>query len=363
MQRVVIDCRFANSQSGLGRYTRELTTALLSRNDGISYVLLLQSAKEDWAMKIRGHLSFDVVEAPIAHYSMAEQTALPGIIRRLKADLLFAPHFNVPLLCPIPFVCTIHDLILHRYPNQASGWTRFAYQRVVGHAVRKARALIAVSEFTASEIRAIYGEQIGYKAHVIRESASPIFCPRPEHEVAKLRKAYNLQRPFFLYLGNAKEHKNVQLLIDAYGKALDTPCDLILISNGPEVDRLQMVPHMRVLRKIDDTELPAFYTAAQAFVTASLYEGFCLPIVEAQACGCPVIATNMGAIPEIAGEHAILLPPDVDSFTQAFLHPLPRFPARLASGWQEAGEETAGVLRAVLDSLATHSRSALPRKA
>jgi glycosyltransferase involved in cell wall biosynthesis len=196
--RIGIDCRFAGTNSGLGRYTRELTAALQKRNDGIEYVL------------------FGNDNAPFPHYSLREQTSFPGIIKKSGVDLFFAPHFNVPLLCPVPFVTTIHDLILHRYPNQASSTKRLAYRAVMRHTVRKAQSLIAVSQFTADELTSVYGKDVKKKISVIHEAVSDEFIKKSAAACSPTLNRFGLKKPFFLYVGNAKQHKNVQMLIDAY---------------------------------------------------------------------------------------------------------------------------------------------------
>src|SRR5687768_17175203 len=153
MRRIGIDCRFAALPAGLGRYTRELVQEL-TKHPNIQFVLFVRSKSEDW---IPRSSSVTVVEAPIPHYSLQEQVALPALIRAQKLDLYFAPHFNVPLSLPCPFVATIHDLILHRFPNEASGLKKIAYKLVMRSCIRRAKALIAVSEFTTSEIQSFYG--------------------------------------------------------------------------------------------------------------------------------------------------------------------------------------------------------------
>lgn len=350
MQRIIVDCRFAATETGLGRYTRELLSAIVPRNAGLAYVLLVRSAEEKWIQELPGHMAMETHEAPFAHYSLGEQTRLPLLLRSLQASLYFVPHFNVPLFCPMPFVCTVHDLILHRYPNQASYFKQCAYRSVMQHAVKKAASLIAVSDFTASELASVYGKAVAAKTNVVREAASPLFCSRPESDVQKLRKTHDLHRPFFLYVGNAKQHKNVQLIIDAFRASMMTDHDLVLITHGPEVDRLQIGPGVKIIRSIDDSELPVFYTAAKAFVTASLYEGFCLPIAEAQACGCPVIATALTAIPEVSGKDALLLQPTVEAISHALKHPPARTKSPVSTRhWSQVAEETVEILQRAVE--------------
>jgi len=139
-----------------------MVTHLLKRRDDASYTLFVQSKEETW-LKTLPEGGFSVTQAPYPHYSLREQLLFPALLRSSKLDLLFAPHFNVPLFCPVPFVVVIHDLILHRYPNQASVLQRVAYRFLMRHVVKSARRIIAVSHFTASELLATYGSAVEAK--------------------------------------------------------------------------------------------------------------------------------------------------------------------------------------------------------
>ncbi len=339
MSLIAIDCRFAGLNAGLGRYTRLLVTEMLKQKSDISYVLIVRHKKEQWIP-----VGAKVIEADIPHYSLAEQLMLPGIIRSLKADLLFSPHFNVPFFCPIPFVVTVHDLILHRYPNNASFMKRAAYRLQIGRAIRKAKSIIAVSSFTASEIADAYGADAKRKTVTVLEGVDDSYQPSSASECARVRTQYQLERPFFLYVGNAKEHKNVQVLLDAYDQSGITDTQLILVSSGPEAAKLNLPEGVRILRNVSDTDLPSLYSAAQCLVTASLYEGYCLPVAEALACGCPVIASHRTAIPETAAGHAMLIEPTVSSFVDAFKHPPARKTPVVVGTWKQAGKATQELL-------------------
>ena len=346
--RIGIDCRFAHTNSGLGRYTHELVTHLLMRNDPIEYVLFVRSMDDSWSREVM-HLHTErcsLITASFPHYSLSEQLFFPRVIKKASLDLFFSPHFNVPFLCPVPFVVTIHDLILHRYPNQALFFKRWIYRCVIGHAIKRARRIIAVSAFTQNEVRTFYGEKVAAKTTVVHEGVDAAFSARSSLEQEKVCSKYAIHKPFFLYIGNAKEHKNVQMLIDAF---LDARIgnSLILVTGGKEVDTLHIPSDasIHVVTNVRDEDLPALYCAAQCFVTASLYEGFCLPAVEAIACGCPVIAFNTGAIPDIIGKHAVLVEPQFHALVHALRTPPPRVSACRLYDWDRTAEATVKVLQ------------------
>jgi glycosyltransferase involved in cell wall biosynthesis len=349
MPLIAVDCRFASLHAGLGRYTRELMSSLLERDDPWEYILLVRDLQEEWITKLPKAVK--TLEAPFPHYSLAEQTKLPGLIREMKANLLFVPHFNAPIFSPVPFVITVHDLILHRFPNRASAWKQVAYRWLMGRSVHKAKAVLTVSTFVAQELKDMYGESATEKMHVTFEGVSPHFSPCSTPHIDVVRAKYGLSLPYFLYVGNAKQHKNVQLLIDAFAATNPQGQELILVSGGSEAKDLKLVPGVRLLPEVSDEDLPALFGGAIAFVTASLYEGFGLPAAEALACGCPVIAADRGPLREVTGGHAMLIEPTIDAFAEAFRNPPRDRTVRLLWDWKKAADTTAGVLHSTLENL------------
>lgn len=341
MTTIAIDCRFAGTGTGLSRYTTELVAALLARRDpGIEYALIVRKESDVPAVPFPHR----VVVADIPHYSRAEQTELPRILKATGADLAFFTQFNAPFFCPLPFVVTVHDLILHRHPGDAPFLKRAAYRILLHRALRRARAVIAVSDWTKADIARTYGPGVAKKTAVIGEGVSDAYVPQPLPRIEELRRRHGLHRPFFLYVGNCKPHKNVFLLLRAFAAA-KPDAELVLVSGGADARSMSLPSGARVLQDVPDADLPALYSAARCFVTASLEEGYCLPAAEALACGCPVIATDRSAIPEIVRGHGMLLEPTVEAFAAALLDP-PTLAAPVRVGsWETAAEETAAVLK------------------
>jgi len=346
MKKIGIDCRFASLQGGLGRYTRELVPHLIDRGDPIEYVLYVKSAGEEWLKDLQNIPK--IIEASFEHYSMQEQTEFPEKIHKENLDLIFFPHFNIPLMCPTSFVVTVHDLILHRYPNKASFIKQKGYRLVMKQALKSSLGVIAVSNFTKDEIKKCYGKKIAEKVTVIPEGVSEIFKIQSDERKQEVRKKYSLEKDYFLYVGNAKEHKNVPMLIEAFRSLNDPNVELVLASSGKETNDLPLGDTVKLLSGVDDEDLPALYGGAKSFVTASLYEGFCLPILEAQACGCPVIATVKGAIPEVAGDQCVLTEPTVEDLALAMKNPPNQVPVDQMK-WDEIAAKTSDVLLGVFE--------------
>ena len=216
--------------------------------------------------------------------------------------------------------------------------------------VTRAERLITVSTLVQREVGTYYGGFPEARTVVIREGVEPQFAPAVPEVQATIRQRYDLTRSFFLYVGNAKQHKNVPMLLKAYARyrknmTNEVPADLVLITGGREADSLHKTPNVRILRDVPDADLPALYSAAIAFITASQAEGFCLPAAEALACGCPVIAAQGTAMDDFAGDGVLLLPPSIDMFADALKSPPTRSAPRVVGTWAEAAEKTAGVFR------------------
>ena len=303
-----IDCRFAGQKAGLGTFTRSMVGALLRRDDPWSYVLFTASDSEPWVAEFALRENVSVQTAPYPHYSFAEQWHLPILLRETGCDLFYAPHFNVPYLCTTPFICTVHDLILHRFPNQAGLLRKLVYRMILSHAVAASKAVVAVSETTKRDLVSFYPASAA-KTAVIHNGVDARFRRASDQKVQEVRKTYGLPARFLLYVGNCKEHKNVAMLLRAFTAAKLDGVELVLVSSGKECDALALPASVRRIASVEEADLPALYSASIGCVTASLAEGFGLPMAEAMATRTPVIATKCGSLPEILGNQALLVEP------------------------------------------------------
>ncbi len=361
MSTVGLDCRFASALAGLGTFTRNLVHELTARDDDWSYVLFVKSEHEEWIQKLSHTKNLAIREAPFTHYSFQEQTEFPNIIQDAECDLFHSPHFNVPLFCPVPFTSTVHDLILHRFPNEAAFAKRMAYRFVMRNALKKSKHVFAVSESTKAEIRSYYGSRIEAKTTVTYPGVSDVFQPQSEVIQEEVKVRYRLEKPFLLYIGNCKQHKNVGMLIDAFIQAQLPGIELVLVAGGIECAAFGKRKNIRFMQSVPLEDLPALYSASLGCVTATLMEGFCLPLIEAMACKTAVVATNTGPIPEVCAEHALLVEPSVTGIAEGIrmlvLDQSIRSSEKLTAAnrwaqrfsWKVTAAQTASVFKSILE--------------
>lgn len=213
--------------------------------------------------------------------SLLDPLATTLAVAGLRAGVYFTPGFNPPLRAPVPFVFCIHDLIHLRFPAESTPMRRAYYRLVVGPAARRAVRVLTVSAYSRREILEWSGLPEDHVA-VVGNGVAPVFRPDgPRHQPGY---------PYFLHVGRRAAHKNVERLLAAHAASR---C-------GREVRLL-------FTGDLDDEQLAAHYRGAVALAFPSLYEGFGIPIVEAMACGTPVLTSNATAIPETVGEGNALL--------------------------------------------------------
>ena len=233
-------------------------------------------------------------------------------------DSYFFPNFvGYPVRRGRTFV-TVHDLAYLRFP-QFTEWKNLLYLRMaLPAALRRADRIVAVSQTTADDVEEFFG--MGEKVTVIPTAVSPVFFERPQ---SALPKDLGLERPFLLCVGTIEPRKNLDGVIRAFtslARDLGDSTDLVIAggrgwrdaSFHQALEQSSARAHIRVIRGVSDTTLSALYHRAVALVAASHYEGFGIPLVEAMACGCPVLATNVSSFPEVAGDAALLVPPGDD---------------------------------------------------
>jgi glycosyltransferase involved in cell wall biosynthesis len=258
-----------------------------------------------------------------------EQTALTVHARRLRADLLHGPAFVGPLLSPCPQVITVHDLSFLRHPDFFRTGNRLYLSVFTGAACRRAKAVIAVSDYTAREVAALLRVP---EARIFRvyHGVAPRFRALPEAVVADFRQRQGLPARFVLYLGTLEPRKNLIRLVRAFERQRDPDLHLVLAgAQGwfyadilKEVDRLGLRGRVHFPGFVPTADQALWYNAADAFAYVSIYEGLGMPVIEALACGTPVLTSSTTALPEAGGAGALLVQPEDEGAIAEGLHAL-----------------------------------------
>jgi glycosyltransferase involved in cell wall biosynthesis len=321
--------------SGVSRYIRRLLEGL-AREPGEHHYTIFVNGKEAAEQTGSAHPQLSYVSAPWPESRPAvrvawEQLRLPQEIRRRGIRLLHAPVNVLPARLPRGClgVVTLHDLAFLRFPELLTR-TRWLYQRTFSVAsLRRATLIIAVSESTrrdAMELLSLPAERI----YTVYPSIDARFAP-PSDEVAiqEFRARHGLNGGFILYLGTLEPRKNIDRLIEAYGrlKRHQGIQEKLVLAGGKGWLYESIFARVRALGLESEVLFPGFiaddeqilwYHAATAFAYPSLYEGFGLPVAEALACGLPVITSNVSSLPEAGAGVALTVDPqDVDALATA----------------------------------------------
>jgi len=289
--RIGIDARKIED-FGIGTYIRGLLHELAA-GGGDTYVAF---GPERVAPLLPPGVEHVIVDAP--HYSVRELVILGRAVDRAKLDLFHAPHYIVPFT-RVPVVVTIHDLIHLRHRNPLA--PLYARQ-MIRRALRKSRRVLTVSEAVKREIVSTFGCADDHVLVTPNGVGAPFSESGPAGEGR-----------YFLYVGNDKPHKNVDLLVDAFARIDDAS----LVLTGGAFERFKSRERVVVTGFVDDAELAALYRGAIALVMPSREEGFGLPALEAMASGCAVITSNAAALVEITGDAALHVEANAASLADA----------------------------------------------
>lgn len=315
--RIGIDARFFGPGigTGIGRYTERLIESLERLDRSNEYRVFLRD--ENYNLYKPAHPNFVRVRAPWRWYTLDEQMQFPRAIRRAGVDFMHYLHFNVPLAAPRPFIVTIHDLILSKYPTPRAStlepftyWLKqLAYRVVIRRAVSRSERVLTVTESTKRDIMEHF-DVTADRITVTYEGFDRLGDGRTDGHVEQ----YGIRSPYLLCVGNAYPHKNLERLVDAVALVRSRGFAVQLVLVGREdffyrrlkefVTRKGHAPFVRFTGYVDDGTLGALYRGAALCVFPSLYEGFGLPGLEAMANRVPVVAARASCFPEVYGNAA-----------------------------------------------------------
>lgn len=321
--RIVIDGRFW-SESGLGRYIRNLVSELQDIDKINNYFIL--HLKKDFDKITYQNNNFQKVLADFKWYGVDEQVKLPKLLNELQPDLVHFTHFNVPIFYKGKFIVTIHDLIHQHFLTRNTttlnpffhALKKMGYKKVFSAAVNNSTKILVPSEFIKNQLEKEWGvkkEKIEVTHEGVDERIEKIYGETSEKGFEKLAEKFMFKRPFLFYVGNAQPHKNLNRLINVFGKLKENFSDLSLVLSGPENSFWEKTKKESYTKGViftgwlSEEELVLLYKNAESFVMPSLEEGFGIPVLEAMVCGCPVVSSNQGSLPEVAGNAALYFNP------------------------------------------------------
>lgn len=320
--RIGIDARFY-SESGVGRYLRNLIENLKildSKND--YYIFLLPKD-----LKIfKENKNFHKIEADYNWYGFAEQFKFPKLLKTYQLDLMHFPHFNVPVFYSGKFVVTIHDLIhQHHQMKRSTTLNPFAfkikqvgYKRVFKNAVSKSCKILVPSDSVMKLLKKEWMVDLSKVIKTYEAVDDEILSLNQKFEQLgsqKILNKFNIKPPYIFYIGNAHPHKNIEGLITAFDKLKSKYPDLSLVLSGADhyfwerIKKENKVSKVIFTGFVTDEELIILYKNADVFVMPSFEEGFGLPLLEAMALGCPVVASDSTSLPEIGSDAVLYFDP------------------------------------------------------
>jgi glycosyltransferase involved in cell wall biosynthesis len=316
-------------RAGLGRYAESLTRALVAADRSTAltaspdrYALFYNAERGVEPLAGLEHLPTHTVALGYKPWRMLVcmgQIARAPFNRIIPGATLF--HATEHLLMPlrgVPTILTVHDLIFRHLPEHHKPLNRWYLNLTMPLYCRRADHVIAVSECTRRDLIAAYGVA-PEKISVIHEAANPRFRPQSPDVVAAVRARYGLPPRYLLFVGTIEPRKNLTRLLAAFEAVYaDGLSDgwVVVGKRGWLCDDFFAALERSPAREavilpgyVPDEDLPAVYAGAQALVFPSLYEGFGLPVLEAMACGAPVVTSTTSSLPEVGGEAALYCDP------------------------------------------------------
>lgn len=267
------------------------------------------------------------------HATHAEIASLKGywqasrLARSVKPQVMHAPYILTPLRVPGKLVLTLHDIIPLSHPQYSTFTTRLFWRFIGFRALRRCRKLIGVSEYALQTCARFFGARAIRRSVVIPHGVAPAFHPQPAEAVEAARRTYGLPEKFFLYVGSDCPQKNLTTLLHTFTSMNATASIPLALAgfdsaNSPvrkEAEALGLQQDRVLwLNKVPEADLPALYSAAHTLVFPSLAEGFGFPVLEAMACGTPVICSAIGALKELtAGAAKLVHPTDRQEWRRA----------------------------------------------
>ncbi|MCS7028945.1 MAG: glycosyltransferase family 4 protein [Bacteroidia bacterium] len=321
--KIAVNTRFLikGKLEGIGRFTLEIVQRLVKNHPEDTFYFIFDRPY-DKEFIFGSNVVPAVVSPPARHpilWKIWFDWSVKRYLDKIKPDIFFSPDGYLPLKTNVPCVPVIHDLAFEHYPKDVPKSVLKFYRKYFPKYTHKAKHIIAVSEYTKRDIVEQYEVPVN-KITVAYNAVNQIYKPSTEEEKELTRKKYTQGKPYFLFVGAIHPRKNVVNVLksfDEFKKQYHTDHKLIIVGRKgwKYEDAFQTYEQMDYKSEVIFTghleieELRLLYGAADCLLYISYFEGFGIPIIEALACGCPVITSNVSSMPEIVGKAGLLVDP------------------------------------------------------
>ena len=350
--RIGINAHLLSSESGYRRagihnYIAQILEHLPVEANNFEYSIFLPQAVEfSEKSGMQTHRSHWPTERRLVRI-LWEQTIWPLAAARQRLDLLHSMAFVTPILTNRPSVVTVYDLSFLHFPDKFPRLQRNYLQGQTARSCRQAKRVITISESGRQDVHQYFHVPLDC-IDVVVPGVDPVYYPRPSSTVDAFRRQNNLRKQIILHVGTLQPRKNIPLLLQALAKLGRPDVDLVLVGGKgwfyddvyAQVIELGLKDQVHFTGYVPDEDLPLWYNAATMLAFPSAYEGFGMPVVEAMACGTPVVAARSSSIPEAGGKAALYFDPgDIDTFIDQMATVLDD--TRIVNSLREKGKEQA----------------------
>lgn len=305
-----------SSPGGVGVYTRNLLDNIL-RIDHKNKYILLYSDKTALG-PYQDYFNVEEVVTQSSNKLLWDQLMIPYLAKKYRFDVIFNPKLSIPLFTSRKTVFVLHGSEWFVFDRHFPMYLRLYHNVFASQYLRRADAIIAVSQATVDETTKQI-PSVKHKMVTVHHGVSDRFAPiTDKNRLEEVRRKYDLPEKFLLYIGQIYTPKNVKNIISAFAHLRTrVPHKLVIIGNQSYKAAQELAPIQEyklendVLMRgwVPHDELPAIYNLADVFLFPSRHEGFGIPLLEAMACGCPVVTSTAGSCPEVVGDAAILVDP------------------------------------------------------
>ena len=332
--RIAINTRFLlkGRLEGIGVFTQEVVSRMVRNHPEVEFFFIFDRPYDDsfvFADNVTPVVVYPSARHPVLWYFWFEW-AVPYYLKKYKIDHFFSPDSYLSIRTKVPQTVVIHDLAFEHFPDAVGGLVSAFYSKYFPKYAAKAQQIVTVSEFTKNDIVEKYGVDPS-QIEVTYNAADSKFKPLSLEGQVCVRSDFTKGIDYFLYVGALHPRKNIGRLLQAYDKFKQinqSDTKLLLVGRkawgNQEMEsvynEMEYKSDVLFTGRVSDEELVRIYGSCKALVYVPYFEGFGMPIVEAQSCGVPVITSNLSSMPEVLGDAGLLVDPfNVDDISSALL--------------------------------------------